>query len=145
MIRYALICHDCACEFDAWFSTSSDFDIQKKKNLISCIQCHGHNVDKGIMAPAVKGTKKTSDAEPNLNFGQLAAMARQHVSNHFEYVGDDFANEARAMHFGETEYKSIWGETTPDEQAALKEEGITANPLHPAFVPAIPQDKDKLN
>lgn len=145
MIKYALTCSDCEAEFDAWFASSSAYDTQSERGLIECIQCGGHHVSKAIMAPAVSGTKKSAPPDPQKVFGKLAATARQHVAENFDYVGDGFATEARAMHYGETEHKPIWGETTADEREALKEEGVPAEPLHPAFTPVKPPDEDKLN
>jgi hypothetical protein len=145
MIKYALICHDCDAEFEGWFASSDAFDMQKQRGLLSCTDCSGSNVAKAIMAPAVSGTKKSSPPDPQKVFGKLAAKARQHVADNFDYVGDGFATEARAMHYGETENKPIWGETTPEERAELKEEGVPAEPLPPAFVPAKPRDDEKLN
>ncbi|MEM6556344.1 MAG: DUF1178 family protein [Pseudomonadota bacterium] len=145
MIKYALICTDCDAEFDAWFASSDAYDTQSKDGLVTCLACGGSNVGKAIMAPAVSGTKKSGPPDPQKVFGKLAAKARQHVSENFDYVGDGFAHEARAMHYGETEHKPIWGETTADERVSLKEEGVPAEPLHPAFTPAKPRDEDKLN
>ena len=145
MIKYALICTDCDAEFDAWFASSDTYDTQSKDGLVTCLACGGSNVGKAIMAPAVSGTKKSGPPDPQKVFGKLAAKARQHVSENFDYVGDGFATEARAMHYGETEHKPIWGETTADERESLKEEGVPAEPLHPAFTPAKPRDEDKLN
>ncbi|WOR14284.1 DUF1178 family protein [Hyphomonas sp. FCG-A18] len=145
MIKYALICQDCEAEFEGWFASSSAFDDQKDRGLLSCAACDGSNVAKAIMAPAVSGTKKSGPPDPQKVFGKLAAKARQHVADNFDYVGDSFATEARAMHYGEIENKPIWGETTPEERAELKEEGVPAEPLPPAFVPAKPRDDEKLN
>ena len=145
MIKYALICSDCATEFEAWFASSGAYDEQSQRGLIQCIQCGGTTVRKAIMAPAVSGTKKSAPPDPQKVFGKLAAKARQHVSENFDYVGDGFATEARAMHYGETEHKPIWGETTKEERESLKEEGVPAEPLHPAFTPAKPRDEDELN
>lgn len=145
MIKYALNCQDCDAEFDGWFASSDAFNDQKKRGLLMCPSCNGTNVGKAIMAPAVSGTKKTSAPDPQKVFGKLAAAARQHVSDNFDYVGDGFATEARAMHYGEIDHKPIWGETTPDERAELKQEGVPAEPLPPAFVPAKPRDDEALN
>jgi hypothetical protein len=144
MIKYALICRDCEAEFEAWFGSSDAYDKQAERSLINCPHCDGVQVGKAIMAPAVSGTKKSAAPDPQKVFGKLAAAARQHVSENFDYVGDGFATEARAMHYGETEHKPIWGETTSEEHAELKDEGIPAEPLPPAFVPAKPPG-DKLN
>ena len=145
MIKYALICSDCDAEFDAWFAASAAYDAQSERGQIECIQCGGNQVGKAIMAPAVSGTKKSAPPDPQKVFGKLAAKARQHVAENFDYVGDGFATEARAMHYGETDHKPIWGETTADEREALKDEGVPAEPLHPAFAPAKPREEDKLN
>lgn len=145
MIKYALICSDCETEFEAWFASSDAFDKQAERGLIECLECHGKNVGKAIMAPAISGTKKSASPDPQKVFGKLAAKARQHVSENFDYVGDGFAAEARAMHYGETEHKPIWGETTAEEREALKDEGVPAEPLPPAFTPSKPRDEDKLN
>jgi len=145
MIRYALICSDCETEFEAWFASSDAYDKQAERDLIECLSCHGTEVRKAIMAPAVSGTKKSGPPDPQKVFGKLAAKARQHVADNFDYVGDGFATEARAMHYGETQHKPIWGETTAKEREALKDEGVPAEPLPPAFVPAKPRDDDKLN
>ncbi|MEM9054495.1 MAG: DUF1178 family protein [Pseudomonadota bacterium] len=145
MIKYALICQDCETEFEGWFASSEAFDAQKQRGLLNCAACDGTNVAKAIMAPAVSGTKKSGPPDPQKVFGKLAAKARQHVAENFDYVGDGFATEARAMHYGEIENKPIWGETTPEERAELKDEGVPAEPLPPAFVPAKPRDDEKLN
>lgn len=145
MIKYALTCSDCEAEFEAWFASSDAYDKQAARGLVECIGCHGTQVRKAIMAPAVSGTKKSAPPDPQKVFGKLAAKARQHVAENFDYVGDGFASEARAMHYGETDHKPIWGETTSDERAALKQEGVPAEPLPPAFVPSKPRDEDKLN
>lgn len=145
MIKYALICHDCEAGFDGWFASSDAFDDQKARGLLTCAACDGANVAKAIMAPAVAGTKKSSPPDPQKVFGKLAAAARQHVAENFDYVGDGFASEARAMHYGEAPHKPIWGETTAEERAELKEEGVPAEPLPPAFVPAKPRGDKGLN
>lgn len=145
MIRYALICQDCAAEFEAWFAGSNAFDEQSEAGQITCLQCDGHKVAKQIMAPAVSGTKKKSDPDPQKSFGKLAAAARQHVSDNFDYVGDGFASEAKAMHYGETDQRAIWGETTAEERSDLKDEGVPAEPLPPVFTPKKPVDTKKLN
>lgn len=145
MIKYALICSDCETEFDAWFASSDAYDKQSERGLVECLQCGGAEVSKAIMAPAVSGTKKSGPPDPQKVFGKLAAKARQHVADHFDYVGDGFATEARAMHYGEIDHKPIWGETTSEERDALRDEGVPAEPLHPAFVPPKPRSDDNLN
>ena len=140
MIRYALICGDCEHDFEAWFASSAAFDTQAGKRLVTCPDCGGANVAKQIMAPSVKSPKKAaarSDAERLV--AEFADKARDHVAKNFDYVGDDFADEARAMYYGETEDRPIWGATTPEESAALAEEGVPAARLPRAFTPKPPK------
>ncbi|MDJ0920961.1 MAG: DUF1178 family protein [Henriciella sp.] len=145
MIRYTLSCADCSAEFEAWFASSDAYDKQAKAGLVSCAECGGQNVGKAIMAPAISGTKKQGAPDPQKVFGKLAAAARQHVSDNYDYVGTGFADEAKAMHYGDIDHRPIWGETTSDERTELKEEGVPAEPLPPAFVPPKPIDKSDLN
>ena len=94
----------------------------------------------GIDTPESRTRDKTEKV-----FGKLAAQARQHIAENYDYVGDGFAEEARSMYYGERDHRPIWGETTADERESLKEEGVPAAPLPPAFVPPKSSDKTKLN
>ena len=146
MIRYALFCKACDAEFEAWFASSGAYDAQKEKRQVRCTACNSSRVEKQIMAPSVKTAKgKDTAADPEKMFAAFAEQARQHVADNFDYVGDSFAEEARSMHYGEQDHRPIWGETTADERAELKEEGVPAAPLPPAFTPPVPKPKDRLN
>lgn len=150
MIRYALACLECDCAFDAWFSSSAAFDEQSKGGLVSCPACDGASVAKQIMAPSISGTKRTGgsrtvQAEGGNEARAFVEAARKHVAETFDYVGDGFADEARAIHYGETDARPIYGETTAEESKALKEEGVEALPLPPALAPKKPRNKRKLN
>lgn len=145
MIRYALECTDCDETFEGWFASSEGFDKQKDKGLITCPACSGTAVRKQVMAPSVRPSEKSGASDPEKVFGKLAAKARQHISENYDYVGDGFAEEARSMYYGERDHRPIWGETTNEEREALKEEGVPATPLHPAFAPKKQPDKTKLN
>ena len=135
MIRYALKC-DQAHGFEAWFGSSADYDDQSERGLIACPVCDSHAVAKQIMAPAVAGTKKTAvpDVSPQMRSMVMEAMGkvRAHVEENFDYVGDAFAGEARAIHEGRSEDRGIYGEASPAEIKALKDDGIQIAPLPPA-------------
>ena len=75
----------------------------------------------------------------------MPSFCRQHVSDNFDYVGAGFADEAKAMQYGDIDHRPIWGETTADERSDLKDEGVAAEALPPAFVPPKPIDKSNLN
>ncbi|WP_421787849.1 DUF1178 family protein [Hyphobacterium sp.] len=141
MIRYALIC-DGSHEFEAWFRNSDDFDVQSGQGLVECPICGSQDVRKGVMAPAVATGKSSKSQDPQKAMMEFAGKVRQHISKNFDYVGDRFAREARAIHEGEKPERAIYGETTPAESKALAEEGVPCAPLPDPFVP--PQAK-KLN
>lgn len=146
MIRYALHCKACGDDFEAWFASSAAYDRLKEKRQVRCTACNSSRVEKQIMAPSVKTTKaRAADADPEQVFAAFAEKARQHVAENFDYVGDGFAEEARSMFYGEQDERPIWGETTEEEREALKEEGVPAAPLPPAFTPPVPKPKGRLN
>ena len=138
MIRYALAC-DQDHEFEGWFARSSDFDAQVAGGLVECPVCNSRAVRKQIMAPAVAGAKKRGGAAagPATPDGQqrmmMEAMAqvRRHVEDNFDYVGDTFAREARAIHEGKSENRGIYGEATPTEVKGLVADGVPVAPLPP--------------
>lgn len=144
MIRYALICADCEAEFEAWFSSSKSYDEQASKKQITCIACQSSRVSKQIMAPSVR-TSKTKDKPIPPKPADMIAAARDYIAETHDYVGDQFPDEVRAMHYGEIDNRPIWGEANTEDRKALKEEGIDAVPLPDPLVPKIPKDKSKLN
>ena len=141
MIRYALVCDE-AHEFEGWFGSSGDFDDQSERGLVGCPICDSKAVTKQIMAPAVAGTKKTTDLSPPMRSMVMEAMGRvrKHVEDNFDYVGDTFADEARAIHEGRSEDRGIYGEATPAEIKSLTEDGV---PI--AAMPAAPPKKSEVN
>lgn len=135
MIKYALQC-DQAHEFEGWFGSSADYDDQAARGLVECPVCGSHGVSKQIMAPAVSGTKAQRAApapDPKMREMMMAAMGevRRHVEENFDYVGDAFAKEARAIHEGKSEERGIYGEASPTEVKALVEDGVRVAPLPP--------------
>jgi hypothetical protein len=144
MIKYALVC-EFDHSFEGWFSSSADFDDQQARGLLDCPVCASKAVRKAIMAPAVTGTKaQTSPAEPTPEMRQMMMQAmgemRRHVEENFDYVGDSFAKEARAIHEGKSEDRGIYGEASPQEVRALAEDGVRVAPLPPK-----PPEKKDIN
>jgi hypothetical protein len=135
MIRYALVCEH-GHEFEGWFGASADFDDQSAWGLVECPVCETRTVRKQIMAPAVAGTKRTvpADLPPQMRTMVMEAMSRvrAHVEDNFDYVGDAFAAEARAIHEGRSEDRGIYGEATPIEVKKLVEDGVPVAALPPA-------------
>jgi hypothetical protein len=136
MIKYALRC-DRTHEFEGWFGSSADYDDQAARGLVECPMCGSTGVSKQIMAPAVAGTKAQRSAEPavdpKMREMMMTAMGevRRHVEENFDYVGDAFAKEARAIHEGKSEERGIYGEASPAEVKALVEDGVKVAPLPP--------------
>jgi hypothetical protein len=142
MIRYALVCdHEHA--FEGWFGSSDDFEAQVARGLVDCPLCGSKTVSKQIMAPAISGTKRNApDMSPQARTMMMEALkqVRAHVEENFDYVGDAFADEARAIHEGRSEDRGIYGEATPAEVRKLAEDGVPVAPLPPG-----PPKKTDLN
>ncbi|KAA5803680.1 DUF1178 family protein [Alkalicaulis satelles] len=146
MIRYALVC-DADHGFEAWFSSSGAYDDQAARGLVECPVCGSTAVRKQVMAPAVRTSRSrearpavsSEAATPSVNqgpdFETLARKVQAHIRSHYDYVGDDFARQARAIHAGETPERLIYGETSPAEREQLAEEGVPCAPLPAAFAP----------
>lgn len=135
MIRYALTCENDDV-FEGWFASSADYDAQEARGLIECPVCGSKAVRKAPMAPAVH----TSSDAPTP--AEMAAKVRAHIREKFDYVGDEFAAEARAIHEGDAPDRPIWGEATRDEAQEMVEEGLPVAPLPAALAPTPPR---KLN
>ena len=125
MIRYSLACVG-EHEFEAWFSNSNAYDTQRKRKLVECPVCGSTEVQKQIMAPAVRSSEKKAEASAA---AKMAGEIRQHIAQTHDYVGDKFADEARSMYYGETEHRPVWGEVTPEVAKELIEEGVPAMPI----------------
>ena len=159
MIRYALIC-DQTHEFESWFKNSEAYDSQAKRGLVTCPLCGSGKVDKALMAPQLKRTDKGAPiavpAEPaaapetpapaapvaimspqEREFRTKLRELREHLTRNSDYVGPSFPEEARKMHYGEIEHRSIFGEASAADAAALHEEGIEFHPL-----PILPDERN---
>ena len=136
MIKYALRCEPEGHEFDGWFRSSEDFERQAGLDLVACPTCGSTHVGKGLMRPAVATRQGPSEAEAVAIMSKLQAMSRE-VRAKGEYVGGNFAEEARKIHYGESETRQIFGEATLPDVKGLVEEGISVMPL-----PPLPEDKN---
>lgn len=141
MITYSLSC-DSGHEFEGWFRSSEDFAAQEREGRLECPFCASSRVGKALMAPAVAGTRDKkapvlmADPRDAAMRGMMKAL-RDHVVANSEDVGDRFAEEARRIHFEESEKRSIRGRATPDEVQTLRDEGVPFAPL-----PVLPDDRN---
>ena len=141
MIRFALKC-DKDHRFESWFQSGSAFEDLSNRHLVQCPECGSSVVTKSLMAPKVsvsEGEDRTpqpmaSDPDPKL--AEAIQNLRTHVEQNSDYVGQDFAREARSMHEGETPHRAIYGEVNKKEAKSLIEDGVPAVPL-----PFIPRQK----
>ena len=155
MIRYALAC-DKGHVFESWFQNSAAYDTQVKAALITCPVCNSAKVEKTLMAPGVVGAKKRAGAPPSSpppaadttspvamispqeqEFRKKLKELRDHLTKNADYVGQKFPDEARKMHYGDIEHRSIYGEASPDQAKELHEEGIEFHPL-----PVLPDERN---
>ena len=164
MIRYALVC-DKGHAFESWFADSAAYDKQAKRNLVSCPHCGTTKVEKAIMAPRLSTSKKRKAAQAPVEapmpaeapmaaaeapaapvamispqeseFRAKLKELRDHLVKNADHVGPKFPEEARKMHYGEIEHRSIYGEASPQEAKELHEEGVEFHPL-----PILPDERN---
>ncbi len=156
MIHYALVC-DKGHNFESWFPDSAAFDKQAKRGIVTCPHCGSAKVEKAIMAPRLSSAskKRKGRAEtpvspaPEANtpvamispqeheFRSKLKELREHLTKNSDNVGQKFPEEARKMHYGEIEHRSIYGEATPKDAKELLEEGIEFHPL-----PILPDERN---
>lgn len=148
MIKYALACEK-AHAFESWFPSSESYEAQRERGLVACPVCGSGKVEKALMAPQV--ARKDRPAEPIPAPAEPVAMPspaaqelraklrelRDHLVRNSDPVGDRFAEEARKIHYGEVEHRSIHGSATPEEARDLHDEGIDFLPL-----PALPDERN---
>lgn len=124
MIRYSLKCAN-GHAFESWFASSEAFERLGAAKQVICPDCGNTSVEKALMAPAVRPAL----TEPATEREKALAELRAKVEANSEYVGTDFATEARRIHDGDAPGRSIYGEARLDEAKALIEDGIPVAPL----------------
>lgn len=134
MIQYALKCKD-GHTFNSWFKSASAFETLERSGHLSCSVCGSPDVSKALMAPNVSTQdQKEQSAEAQLTSPaneqeQALAALRKHVEENADYVGNNFADEARSMYLGAEPERAIYGEANGAEAKALIEDGIPVAPL----------------
>jgi hypothetical protein len=131
MIVFDLQCGGDGHVFEAWFRSGADFEEQAAKGLVQCPLCGTPKVAKAPMAPSV-GRK--GNVVSNSPVEMLAKLQTEMLRNS-EWVGDRFADEARAMHLGETETRAVHGQATAEQASSLVEDGVPIAPLPLPLVP----------
>ena len=94
---------------------------------MACSTCGDTKIEKALMAPNISSSrKKEAAAETAKAADAMRALAelQDHVVQNFDYVGPEFAEEARKIHHGESEKRDIYGEATEEDARELSEEGV---------------------
>ena len=127
MIKYCLKCKKCSLEFESWFSSSKEFDRLKKLKHLNCQNCNSSKIEKSLMSPNLTNSKK-SFAQNEQKIKDIKNQLKKYqkiVKDNFEFVGDNFAYEARSIHYDKKkEKKGIYGNASSEEVKELKNEGI---------------------
>ena len=125
MIKYNLKCN-CGKIFESWFSSSSEYEKLKKKKLINCIYCHSTSVNKSVMAPnlASKSNKVLKNTKTDKKIKEQLISFRKYIEKNCKDVGNNFAHEARNIHYDKKTLKGIYGKATKEETSELIDEGI---------------------
>tara|TARA_B100001250_G_scaffold307541_1_gene269369 strand:- start:23 stop:451 length:429 start_codon:yes stop_codon:yes gene_type:complete len=131
MIKYKLACNNCETTFDSWFSSSKEFEKLKKKSLLVCHICNSTSVDKTLMAPSLRNSKKDIKSDLQLdkykNIKKTIKSYQKFIKENFKFVGENFAYEARSIHYNpKKKSKGIYGNASRKDVKELKEEGIEA-------------------
>ncbi len=129
MIRFSLRCTE-GHDFESWFASGDAYDALAAAGQVTCPECGSAKIEKTLMAPRVRSGKK-GDALRAVETEKEKALAklRDEVEKNSDYVGMNFATEARAMHDGEKPHRSIYGEAKPEEAKSLIEDGVPVAPL----------------
>lgn len=133
MIVFDLRCEDSGDVFEAWFRSTADYEDQKARGLVQCPACQSQRIAKAPMAPRVPA-KSASQPSPLQRLAAIQAAALKDS----EWVGDRFAQEARAMHLGEAQARAVHGNATAAEAKALVDEGV---PVAPLPLPVLPPNQ----
>ena len=129
MIKYRLVCKDCEISFDSWFSSSNEYEKLKKQKFLNCHICNSLNVKKTLMTPNVFISKNNIKIDnQDLKYKKIKNTISEYqkfIKKKFDYVGKNFAYEARSIHYkNKKSTKGIYGKATEEDIKELKEEGI---------------------
>tara|TARA_B100000902_G_scaffold395926_1_gene455590 strand:- start:706 stop:1134 length:429 start_codon:yes stop_codon:yes gene_type:complete len=134
MIKYQLVCKKCELIFDSWFASSIEFEKLKKNQFLSCHNCNSLEVEKSLMKPNVLNNGKKLDntdaRNENLNIKKTIREYQNFIKKNFDYVGSNFAYEARSIHYDKKKRKKgIFGKASNEDINELKEEGIETHSI----------------
>ena len=128
MIKFRLFCKKCSKDFDSWFASSKEYEKLKKSKLLNCPKCNSYNIKKSLMAPSIINNKKkinNLNSKKHIEIKNKLKKYQKFIENNFDYVGNNFAYEARSIHYNNKKReKGIYGNASKKEVEELSEEGI---------------------
>ena len=128
MIKYSLVCKKCDLTFDSWFSSSNEYEKLKNKNLLNCHNCNSTHVQKNLMAPKlINNNQKIRHGQKLKKLQKIKETIKDYqkfIKKNFRYVGDNFAYEARSIHYNNKKEKNIYGHASKEDLKELNAEGI---------------------
>ena len=128
MIKFRLFCKKCSKDFDSWFASSKEYEKLKKSKLLNCPKCNSYNIKKSLMAPSIINNKKkinNLNSKKHIEIKNKLKKYKKFIENNFDYVGNNFAYEARSIHYNNKKRdKGIYGNASKKEVEELSEEGI---------------------
>tara|TARA_B100000579_G_C22274731_1_gene595432 strand:+ start:62 stop:478 length:417 start_codon:yes stop_codon:yes gene_type:complete len=130
MIKFNLICK-CGKTFESWFSSSKEYNSLIKRKLVTCIYCNSTSIKKSIMAPNLssKSNKRLNRDKSTKDVKRQLLKFRKYIEQNCKNVGDNFAKEARNIHYDKKNSKGIYGTATKKETMELQEEGIEVDTI----------------
>ena len=128
MIKFRLFCKKCSKDFDSWYASSKEYEKLKKSKLLNCPKCNSYNIKKSLMAPSIINNKKKINNLNSKKHKEIKNKLKKYqklIENNFDYVGNNFAYEARSIHYNNKKReKGIYGNASKKEVEELSEEGI---------------------
>ena len=121
--------------FEGWFASEDDFRSQLESGLVECPLCGDAGIVKLLSAPRLNlGAAREEPKQQVMSTGDASLQTAwlkmvRHVLANTEDVGERFPEEARRIHYGETDERAIRGQASREETESLAEEGITVMPL----------------
>ena len=129
MIVFNLQCKKCNFDFEGWFIDSKEFNSQKKRKMILCPNCNSDKVNKSLMTPNVSKKSNTKTNKRKKTMISDIKKYKKIIEKNFDYVGDNFTEEAKKIKEGEIEERPIYGEANLEQTKELIDEEIPFSPL----------------
>ena len=129
MIVFNLECEFCGVKFEGWFESSKEFNKHKKQNIINCPSCNSSAIKKSLMTPNLSKKSNSTNKKVKKAIAANVSKYKKIIEENFDYVGNEFTEEAKKIKYGESKERPIYGEATAEQTKELIEEEINVVPL----------------